>query len=261
MADTMLPAEVADMTRLASPTLTGDVRDQILEYLKTRDGRPWAMLSEEEQSVQVQQAEHFGRLMVEKVVQVVAAKGQKSIKVELKNVGKGDSKIKLTMEIPVYTDEAWMMLGHNSWFEIIAADPNVHAGQKKVGAAHVEPQQGTLMPPDEAEVTDQKPAAPAAKTEAPAPEPVAEPVSEPKKLKAAQIKQLAAFVVKRIELTEADPGMAIDQALSAKDLIASDADRAKILAKAKESHPHLFDESDPTATPPADGDGDLGDDL
>lgn len=60
---------------LVAETLTGDIRDFLLDRVK-RLGKPWAAMSEDEQSDQIIQATEAAINLVKKAVNVIAADGR-----------------------------------------------------------------------------------------------------------------------------------------------------------------------------------------
>ena len=82
-----ITAARAACINVATETLTGDIRDWILQKLKSeQDKRPWHLRSESEQRELVSQVDYQAGDMVRKAVEIIAAGGQPTIKATIKSV-------------------------------------------------------------------------------------------------------------------------------------------------------------------------------
>jgi len=85
--------------KLARETMTGDLRDCLLDFLKhDKNPLPWDMRTEEGQREAVAKVEAAVNLAVEKAVRIIASDGRATIEAELDQVTTKDS-IKATLII------------------------------------------------------------------------------------------------------------------------------------------------------------------
>lgn len=138
-------AEREDLVDLAQQTLTGDVRDHLLQFIKTnKDPLPFSALSEVKQREVVESAERFADRLVKEVVGIVAADGRESLRFSLKGIQqstKGNIQVKL--ETP-FTEDAWNLLGPASTVELVVADSRRYEGERRPGFTHVSKDQPDL---------------------------------------------------------------------------------------------------------------------
>lgn len=160
-----VPAEPADAHGVAEPdpaaaidlataTLTGDVRDFILDRLRyEQDKRPWHLRSEADQRDTVHRVESAVQDIVRRAVELIAAQGNRTIKATIEQVTVKDGiKAVLTMS---RSDEQRHNLIDSVGFTvlIVVADPAEYVGERapveikldqpellnaEVGAAHAE---------------------------------------------------------------------------------------------------------------------------
>lgn len=82
--------QISDETLdLAAATLTGDIRDFLLDRVRNL-GKPWAAMTEDEQSDQIHAAKDAAEHLVRQVVTLIASEGRKSlvgnlVKVQIKD--------------------------------------------------------------------------------------------------------------------------------------------------------------------------------
>lgn len=70
---------------IKSETLIGDVRDLLLQEARdAKDGLPWPQRGEKAQEEFIDRVDRFSRHLVEQIVQRVAARGERSIGVQIK---------------------------------------------------------------------------------------------------------------------------------------------------------------------------------
>lgn len=72
--------------RFARKTLTGDIRDLILQELRSPIKKPWEKLSESEQRDIIYRVAHVAESIVQRTVVLVASGGRRSIQAKLKSV-------------------------------------------------------------------------------------------------------------------------------------------------------------------------------
>ena len=245
-----------------------------MEFRKhSKETLPFSMLSEDKQRAELDRTESFAERLVEKIVQIIAAGGRDSITANIKSVSHADKGIKVQLDVPRWTEDAWMMLGRGEQVQITAADASNLHGERQPGSAHISRDQKELLPDDQP-VFDQttagkktggkrkaaKPrtdstdkvdlAPPAHEPEDPKPD---APQPEPPAMRKKQIEELAGLVVKFMEFEEQDFDQAIEQACGVNDVAPTETDRRLIEQKVRELAPGLFDDGG--------GDDDLGDDL
>lgn len=82
----MKEEEITEETiNLASSTLTGDIRDFLLDRVKAHK-KPWAAMSEDEQRDEIISAKEAAERLVAKVVRIVASEGRNVVEAKLKQV-------------------------------------------------------------------------------------------------------------------------------------------------------------------------------
>lgn len=143
--------EISDKAlKLARETMTGDLRDCLLDFLKhDKEVLPWNMLSEEKQSDKIEKVTKAVNVAVEKAVAIMAADGKTTIKGNLEKITIKDGiKAEITMS---QSDSQRHSLvdaqGHTVL--IIVADKAKYEGERK--PAKPDPDQPSLPGNDEAE--------------------------------------------------------------------------------------------------------------
>lgn len=94
---------IADELELTSKALVFDVRDFLLDTIKSRP-KPWSATSQAEQRDVAAACEHAGRELVRKIVEAVAAHGVDPVRVLLTKINIGDD-IVITGKVKTYSDE------------------------------------------------------------------------------------------------------------------------------------------------------------
>ena len=145
IADALHAAEALRLEAidLATETLTGDVRDFILNRLRHEQNKqPWHMRSEADQRDTVHQVESAVRDVVSRAVELIAARGQKAIKATLTQVTFKDG-IKATIELSKH-DECRHALADATGGRIVifVADPEEFEGER--AEVEITPDQGDL---------------------------------------------------------------------------------------------------------------------
>jgi hydrogenase maturation factor len=129
---------------LARETLTGDIRDFLLDRLKhDKSTLPWNLLSEDKQRDVIQQTTDAARALVDKAVRIIAADGRSVMVGDVESVTVKDgvkAVIKLSKADPLrhaLMDSQGMAV----LIVVAAADP--YAGERK--PQHPEPDQKSLV--------------------------------------------------------------------------------------------------------------------
>lgn len=134
-------AAVQDM---AAETLTGDMRDFILDRLKHEQSkRPWHERSEADQRATVQDVEIAVRASVTRAIEIIAGEGKKSIKATLDSVTVKDG-IKASLSLSKFDPHRFGLIdatGHAVL--IIVADPDEFTGER--APAEISPDQATML--------------------------------------------------------------------------------------------------------------------
>lgn len=116
---------------VAQETLTGDVRDIILNDLKNlKTSRPWNERSQGEQEMMVTHVTFIAAHVVARVVEIVAAGGRKTIKAMLGQLTVKDG-IKAVLEISKYDEQRHELMDIvGSPVLIVLADPAQYEGAR-----------------------------------------------------------------------------------------------------------------------------------
>lgn len=127
---------------LAAETLTGDIRDFLLDRVKTL-GKPWAAMSEDEQSDQIHGCRDAAEKLVKTACEVIASKAKKAmvgklIKIQIKD------KIQCQVDFNV-DDESRHELYDSQGMHVslVVADAQPFTGER--APAEAEPEQGSLI--------------------------------------------------------------------------------------------------------------------
>jgi phosphoribosylformylglycinamidine (FGAM) synthase-like enzyme len=129
---------------LAAETLTGDIRDFILQRLRhEQDKRPWDKRSEAEQRDTIHAVETSVREHVTRAVEIIAAGGLKTIKATLSQVTIKDG-IKGQLEVSKFDEQRHRLTDAvGSTVLIVVADTDQFSGEREPVA--VNPDQGDLV--------------------------------------------------------------------------------------------------------------------
>lgn len=134
--------EIAEEAEFESGSLVGDIRDALVDIFKNRP-KPWSQLSEAEQRDLHKGLEQSAKMVLKKLVLVIAEEDDVSVQAVLKGYSvKGDA-FKLTVEAKGDADtalELFKMDGHD--VVLIRADSKRFHGQKRDG--EVQPDQPAL---------------------------------------------------------------------------------------------------------------------
>lgn len=146
MPDSVAAKQPIDLKR---ETLTGDVRDHILEFIKQeKDVLPYNQMKESQQRAVVNRAERFAFDLIERVVEIVAADGRDACSFAVKGIAQSTKgNITLKLETP-FSRDTWADFGPASTAEVIVTDSKAYQGERRPGGAHVSKDQGSLLNDD-----------------------------------------------------------------------------------------------------------------
>lgn len=136
------PTETEIVVDLAATTLTGDIRDFLLDRVKGL-GKPWAAMSEDEQSDQIHAAKEAAERIVRKACEIIASGGKKAMMGTLESVTVKDG-IKAIVKLSKTDEQRHSLLdaqGHA--VSMVFADAMPFTGER--GPAEPTPTQGSLL--------------------------------------------------------------------------------------------------------------------
>lgn len=138
------PVEVEKgrILNLATETLTGDIRDFLLDRVK-RLGKPWAAMSEDEQSDQIHAAKEAAQLLVKRACEIIASSGKRAVIGKLVKVAIKD-KIQVQVDFSREDEQRHELFdaqGHT--VSIVFADSQPYTGER--GPAEPTPNQGDML--------------------------------------------------------------------------------------------------------------------
>ena len=137
------PAGLADTVDVAVETLSGDVRDFILDRLKhEQNKRPWHERSEAEQRDTVHAVEAHVTGLLRQAVELIAAQGRRTIRATLEAVTIKDG-IKATVSLSKFDPQRHSLSdAQGASILIVVADPEEFQGER--GPVEITPDQATL---------------------------------------------------------------------------------------------------------------------
>jgi len=140
--------EVSDRAiEMAAKTMTGDLREAVLELFKHRQ-KSWQEMSEADQRAAVATVESFCHRAVTMAVGIIAADGRKAISATLKKAVVKDGAIEGTVVLGRYDDQRHALFdAQGSSIIITIADPQAYDGQR--AEAVVDPDQGDMLGADQ----------------------------------------------------------------------------------------------------------------
>lgn len=129
---------------LASETLTGDLRDFILDRLRHEQSkRPWHERSEADQRDTVHQVESAVRDVVRRAVEIIAAGGLKTIKATIEQVTVKDG-IKATLTMSKFDEHRHNLIdATGATVLVVVADPSDFTGERE--PVEIKPDQAELV--------------------------------------------------------------------------------------------------------------------
>lgn len=114
---------------IAKKTMTGDLRDQILQIVQTMQ-KPWQQLSEGEQTLLVNNVDQRVGHIVSKVVDIISADGRKTIIGNLVSITVKDG-FKATISLPKDSELSHDLIdAQGSLVALVVADREVYKGEQ-----------------------------------------------------------------------------------------------------------------------------------
>lgn len=130
------------VAEFAAATLTGDIRDAILDWRKAM-GKPWAACNEDEQSDEIHRARDIAEQMVQKACTIIASQGKKAMQGTLESVSVKDG-IKAVIKLSKTDEQRHNLIdsqGH--LISMVFADSEPFKGER--APAEPTPDQGSLI--------------------------------------------------------------------------------------------------------------------
>lgn len=128
--DVAKPAEKPTGADIAKKTMTGDLRDAILQIVKTQK-KPWQQLSEQEQTLVVNNVQERVGYMVTKVVDIISADGRKTIIAKLDSITVKDG-FKAVLSLSKDSELAHDLVdSQGSLVALVVADREAYTGEKE----------------------------------------------------------------------------------------------------------------------------------
>ena len=148
---------IEDIDLIDTSTLTGDVRDLILQEMRdAKDHRPWTERNEDDQDAMIDRADRFATSLVAKIVREVAILGRPSVTVQIKKWEVGDA-LKIAAEGVVSEQNATTLLHGGKIAHIVFGDIDDFKGER--AEIKAVPDQGDLEYDDDGVVFDNTSAA------------------------------------------------------------------------------------------------------
>jgi hypothetical protein len=134
--------------KIARETMTGDLRDVLLNFLKhEKNPLPWNMQTEDQQSALIEKVTHSCQVAVERAVKTIAADGRKAIVCMLDKVTVKDG-IQAVLKLSKEDEQRHSLIdSQGSTVLLVVADIEAYTGERK--AALPEPNQNSLPMDDE----------------------------------------------------------------------------------------------------------------
>lgn len=127
---------------LATTTLTGDVRDFLLDRVKAL-GKPWAAMTEDEQSDQIHAAKEAAENLVRNACAIIASGGKKSMIGKLVKLNIKD-KIQCQIDFSKEDEQRHELVdAQGLTVSVVLADAEPFTGER--GPAEPTPDQGTML--------------------------------------------------------------------------------------------------------------------
>ena len=127
---------------LAAKTLTGDIRDFLLDRVKNL-GKPWAAMTEDEQSDQIHAARDAAEMLVQKACAIIASGGKKAMTGQLVKVAIKD-KISIQVDFNKHDDQRHSLIdAAGLTVSLVLADAAPFTGER--APAEATPMQGSLL--------------------------------------------------------------------------------------------------------------------
>lgn len=139
--------------KIARETLTGDIRDIILNDLKDRKtSLPWNLRGQEAQQQTIDQVTRFAEGVVERCVKIVAAGGRKCIRASLTKVTVKDE-IKAELELLKSDEQRHQLMDSvGASVLVVIADTEIYQGEREPVLATKD--QKAMFDPNTGEIKD-----------------------------------------------------------------------------------------------------------
>jgi hypothetical protein len=135
--------EHAIAIHLAKATLTGDIRDFLLDRVKAL-GKPWAAMTEDEQADQIHSAKEAAERLVTVACEIIAADGKKAMKGKLKTLAIDKDVIKATVLLSKEDEQRHQLLDAAGLaVMVVVADAEYYRGEQ--APAEPTPSQSDLI--------------------------------------------------------------------------------------------------------------------
>lgn len=142
MTNTKPEEQTVQAIDLAAATLTGDVRDFLLDRVKAL-GKPWAAMTEDEQSDQIHAAKDAAGLLVRRACEIIASGGKKAMIGSLVKIAIKD-KIQIQIDFNKHDEQRHSLMdATGATVALVLADAEPFTGER--GPAEPTPDQGTLL--------------------------------------------------------------------------------------------------------------------
>ena len=129
--DEAAAALMAETIDIATATLSGDVRDKLLDMLRfQQDKRPWNQRSEQDQRETVHSVEVLAHDLVRRAVELIAAQGRRTVKAVVESVTIKDG-IKAVLTLSKHDEQRHALAdatGHTVL--LVVADPDEFVGER-----------------------------------------------------------------------------------------------------------------------------------
>lgn len=132
----------SNLIDLAAETLTGDIRDFLLDRVKTM-GKPFVAMTEDEQSDQIHAAKEAAESLVRKAVEIIASGGKKSMIGKLIKISVKDN-IQVQINFNKEDEQRHDLIDAAGMsVSVVLADAAPYVGER--APAEPTPQQGSLL--------------------------------------------------------------------------------------------------------------------
>lgn len=134
--------ETTDVIEVAVNTMTGDIRDFLLDRVKNL-GKPWPAMTEDEQRDQITAAKDAAERLVREIAKLIAAEGKKAMVGTVDSITVKDG-IKAVIKLSK-ADECRheLMDAQGQTVMLVVADAEPFTGER--GPAEPDPDQGNLI--------------------------------------------------------------------------------------------------------------------
>jgi hypothetical protein len=135
---------MSDATTIAAGTMTGDLRDRILERLKDWAEKPWSKRAAADQRIIAQQVDAMVRDSVREMVELIAAKGATPVRGQLMKIATAKGMLQLQVDVARTEDGRHDLIdGVGSTILLITADALQYFGERN--PPDIQPDQPELL--------------------------------------------------------------------------------------------------------------------